>query len=303
MAGLLKNLAQASPTLRELLAGPRPVLAPGCYDALSARLVEEAGFAAAYMTGFGSSAGHLGRPDVGLMTMSEMVDNARRIVAAIGIPLIADADTGYGNPINVIRTVQEYERAGVAAIHLEDQLAPKRCGHLEGKQLIPAEEMAAKLRAAVSARSSPDFLLIARTDARAVEGLDAALARARLYREAGADVLFVEAPQAEAEIRTIAAAFPGVPLLFNWAEGGKTPAVEQALLAELGFAIIIFPISTLLAATRGMREVLARIRADGSPIGALGALPRFEEFLDFIGLPEVRELEQRYQSPQIEEKV
>ena len=303
MAGLLKDPARSSPTLRELLAGRGPVLAPGCYDALSARLVEEAGFAAAYMTGFGSSAGHLGRPDVGLMTMSEMVDNARRIVAAIGIPLIADADTGYGNPINVIRTVQEYERVGVAAIHLEDQLAPKRCGHLEGKQLIPAEEMAAKLRAAVSARTSPDFLLIARTDARAVEGLDAAIARARLYREAGADVLFVEAPQAEAEIRAIAAAFPGVPLLFNWAEGGKTPAVEQALLAELGFAIVIFPISTVLAATAGMRGVLARIRADGSPIRALGGLPRFEEFMDFIGLPEVRELEQRFQSPQIEEKV
>jgi len=289
--------------LRELMTTRQPLLAPGCYDALSARLVEEAGFAAAYMTGFGSAAAHLGRPDVGLLTMSEMVDNARRIVAAVGIPVIADADTGYGNPINVIRTVQEFERAGVAAIHLEDQLAPKRCGHLDGKQLIPAEEMAAKLRAAVEARSSPDFLLIARTDARAVEGLDAAIDRARLYREAGADVLFVEAPQSEAEIRAVAAAFPGVPLLFNWAEGGKTPAVEQNLLAELGFAIVIFPISTLLAATGAIREVLARIREDGSPVRALSGLPRFGEFLDFIGLPEVRELEQRYQSAQTEEKV
>jgi carboxyvinyl-carboxyphosphonate phosphorylmutase len=303
MAGLLRDRGEKSPSLRELMTTRQPLLAPGCYDALSARLVEEAGFAAAYMTGFGSAAAHLGRPDVGLLTMSEMVDNARRIVAAVGIPVIADADTGYGNPINVIRTVQEFERAGVAAIHLEDQLAPKRCGHLDGKQLIPAEEMAAKLRAAVEARSSPDFLLIARTDARAVEGLDAAIDRARLYREAGADVLFVEAPQSEAEIRAVAAAFPGVPLLFNWAEGGKTPAVEQNLLAELGFAIVIFPISTLLAATGAIREVLARIREDGSPVRALSGLPRFGEFLDFIGLPEVRELEQRYQSAQTEEKV
>ena len=289
--------------LGELMATRQPILVPGCYDALSARLVEDAGFAAVYMTGFGSSAAHLGRPDVGLLTMSEMVDNARRIVAAVGIPVIADADTGYGNPINVIRTVQEFERAGVAAIHLEDQLAPKRCGHLDGKQLIPAEEMAAKLRAAVEARSSSDFLLIARTDARAVEGLDAAIDRARLYREAGADVLFVEAPQSEPEIRAVAAAFPGVPLLFNWAEGGKTPAVERDLLAELGFAIVIFPISTLLAATGAMREVLARIRADGTPLRALGGLPQFSEFLDFIGLPEVRQLEQRYQSAPTEEKV
>ena len=303
MAGLLRDRGEKSPSLRELMTTRPPLLAPGCYDALSARLVEEAGFAAAYMTGFGSSAGHLGRPDVGLLTMSEMVDSARRIVAAVGIPVIADADTGYGNPINVIRTVQEFERAGVAAIHLEDQLAPKRCGHLDGKQLIPAEEMAAKLRAAVEARDSADFLLIARTDARAVEGLDAAIARARLYREAGADILFVEAPQSEAEIRAVAAAFPGVPLLFNWAEGGKTPAVEQKLLAELGFAIVIFPISTLLAATGAIREVLARIREDGSPVRALGGLPRFGEFLDFIGLPEVGELEQRYQSAQTEEKV
>ena len=303
MAGLLRDRGVRSPSLRELMTTRPPLLAPGCYDALSARLVEEAGFAAVYMTGFGSSASQLGRPDVGLLTMSEMVDNARRIVAAVGIPVIADADTGYGNPINVIRTVQEFERAGVAAIHLEDQLAPKRCGHLDGKQLIPAEEMAAKLRAAVEARDSADFLLIARTDARAVEGLDAAIARARLYREAGADVLFVEAPQSEAEIRAVAAAFPGVPLLFNWAEGGKTPAVEQELLAELGFAIVIFPISTLLAATGAIREVLARIREDGSPVRALGGLPGFGEFLDFIGLPEVRELEQRYQSAQTEEKV
>jgi 2,3-dimethylmalate lyase len=295
VARLLRVRRRPHAQLRELIGGPSPVLAPGCYDALSARLVEEAGFAAVYMTGFGSSAGYLGRPDVGLMTMTEMVDNARRIVDAVDIPVIADADTGYGNPINVIRTVQAYERAGVAAIHMEDQVAPKKCGHMEGKQVISPAEMAAKIRAAADARSSPDFLLIARTDARAVEGLDAAIERARLYREAGADILFVEAPQSEAEIRALAAAFPKVPLLFNYAEGGKTPAVAHSLLAELGFAIIIFPISTMLAATKAMRGVLKKIKDDGSPIGFLSDLPRFGDFVDFIGLPEILELEQRYE--------
>jgi len=208
--------------------------------------------------------------------------------------VIADADTGYGNPLNVRRTVQAYENAGVAGIHIEDQVAPKKCGHMEGKQVIPAEEMAAKIRAAADARSSADFLLIARTDARAVEGLDAAIERSRLYQAAGADILFIEAPQSEAEIRAVAAAFPQVPLLFNYAEGGKTPAIEHSLLAELGFAVIIFPISTLLAATKAMRGVLKRIKEDGSPIGVLSDLPGFGEFLDFIGLPEILELEQRY---------
>jgi 2,3-dimethylmalate lyase len=246
------------------------------------------------MTGFGTSASLLGRPDVGLLTMQEMAANARRIAAAAGVPVIADADTGYGNPINVIRTVQEYELAGVAGLHLEDQVAPKRCGHMEGKQVIPVEEMLEKLRAAVEARRNPDFVLIARTDARAVEGLEAALERGHRYREAGADVLFIEAPQSDAEIAQVAAAFPGTPLLFNYAEGGKTPAVGYERLRELGFKIVIFPISTLLAATKAMREVLARIREDGTPVNMLSELPGFAEFTDFIGLPEVRELERRF---------
>jgi 2-methylisocitrate lyase-like PEP mutase family enzyme len=254
------------------------------------------------MTGFGSSAGYLGRPDVGLMTMDEMVGNARRIVDAVGIPVIADADTGYGNPINVIRTVQAYERAGVAAIHIEDQVAPKKCGHMDGKQIIPRDEMAAKVRAAADARRSTDFMLIARTDARAVEGLDAAIERGRLYRESGADILFIEAPQTVDEIRAVAAAFPGVPLLFNYAEGGKTPAVEHSMLAELGFAIVIFPISTLLAATQAMRRVLAKIKEDGSPIRVLPDLPRFGDFVSFIGLPEILDLEQRYKVGETEGK-
>ncbi|MGH7765457.1 MAG: isocitrate lyase/PEP mutase family protein, partial [Candidatus Dormibacteraceae bacterium] len=286
MAPLLTRNAGSHPRLRTLLESARPILAPGCYDALGARLIEEAGFSAVYMTGFGTSAGLLGRPDVGLVSMAEMADNARRIVEAVDLPVIADADTGYGNPINVVRTVREYERAGVAALHIEDQVAPKRCGHMEGKQVVSPAEMIEKLRAAVDARVSPELHIIARTDARAVEGLDAAIDRAGRYREAGADVLFVEAPQSVQEIRIIAAAFPSVPLLFNYAEGGKTPPIDHALLVELGYAIVIFPIATLLSATSAMREVLARIRLDGSPINILQGLPRFADFLDFIGLPE-----------------
>jgi len=280
--------------LRKLLAGPDPVLVPGAYDTLSARRVEAAGFPAVYMTGFGASASVLGGPDVGLLTMSEMVEHARRIVAAVRVPVIADADTGYGNPINVIRTVREYERAGVAGIHIEDQVAPKKCGHMEGKKVVPADEMVQKLRAAIAARNSDDFVIIARTDARAEEGLEAALRRARLYREAGADVIFVEAPQSEEEITAVARALSDVPLLFNWAEGGKTPPMELRRLTELGYRLVIFPISTLLAATKAVSDVLERIKSDGSPIHAIGELTTFPEFLDFIGLPEVRELEQRF---------
>ncbi len=282
--------------LRDLLAGPEPVLAPGVFDALGARLVEEAGFPAVYMTGFGTAAALLGRPDVGLLTMSEMVENAARIVAACELPVIADADTGYGNPLNVIRTVQEYERAGVAAIHIEDQVAPKKCGHMEGKQVIPAAEMEAKVRAAVAARASDDFLIIARTDARAVEGMASAIDRARRYRDAGADVLFVEAAESEEEVATVARELAGVPLLFNWAEGGKTPPLDHAALAELGFRIVIFPIATLLGTTRWMRQALAEIRAAGTPLPIMDQLPRFGEFLDFIGLPEIHELEDRFRA-------
>jgi 2-methylisocitrate lyase-like PEP mutase family enzyme len=266
------------------------------FDALGARLVEEAGFPAVYMTGFGTAAALLGRPDIGLLTMSEMVENAARIVAACELPVIADADTGYGNPLNVIRTVQEYERAGVAAIHIEDQVAPKKCGHMEGKQVIPSSDMEAKVRAAVAARRSEDFVIIARTDARAVEGMASAIDRARRYRDAGADVLFVEAAETEDEVAAVAAELRGIPLLFNWAEGGKTPPLDHATLADMGFRIVIFPITTLLGTTRWMRHALEEIRAAGTPLPIMDQLPRFGEFLHFIGLPEIHELEDRFRS-------
>jgi 2,3-dimethylmalate lyase len=280
--------------LRALLDSGQTIVAPGAFDPLSARLVEEAGFPAVYMTGFGTSAALIGRPDVGLLTMTEMAGNAGRIAACVDIPVIADADTGYGNPLNVIRTVGAYEAAGVAGMHIEDQVAPKKCGHMEGKLVIPAEEMAAKVRAAVQARTQPEFVIIARTDARAVEGLERSLQRGRMYREAGADVLFIEALTSEAEAEEAVRAFPGVPLLFNWAEGGKTPPISLDRLRELGYRIIIFPISTLLAATGAMRRILREIARAGTPAAAMGELPTFTEFVDFIGLPQVREAEQRY---------
>jgi 2-methylisocitrate lyase-like PEP mutase family enzyme len=282
--------------LRELLAGPGPLLAPGAYDALSARLVEQAGFDAVYMTGFGTTASLIGRPDVGLLTGAEMVDNARRIVAAVDVPVIADADTGYGNAINVLRTVALHEQAGVAAIQLEDQVMPKKCGHMSGKALIGTGEMVGKIRAAVEARRDPDLVVIARTDAVAVGGLEEAIARATAFAEAGADLLFVEAPTSEDDIARIAGELHGVaPLVFNWAEGGRTPPLPLDRIRELGFALVIYPIGTLLAATAGIRSVLATLRRDGVP--SLDGLPAFDEFTDLIGLPEVQELEQRYAGP------
>src|SRR3954447_396530 len=194
---LLGHRPEPRRRLRELLAAPGPLVAPGAYDALSARLVEQAGVDVVYMTGFGTTAALAGRPDVGLLTGAGMIDNARRIAAAVDVPVIADADTGYGNAINVVRTVQAYEQAGVAGIHIEDQVMPKKCGHMSDKAVIPADEMVGKIRAAVAARRDPDFLLIARTDAAAVEGLSAAIERARAYADAGADVLFVDAPTSE----------------------------------------------------------------------------------------------------------
>jgi carboxyvinyl-carboxyphosphonate phosphorylmutase len=293
MADLLGHPAPPRARLRELLAGSRPVVAPGAYDALSARLVEQAGFDVVYMTGFGTTASLIGRPDVGLLTGAEMVDNATRIAGAVDVPVIADADTGYGNAINVVRTVRAYEQAGVAGLHLEDQVMPKKCGHMTGKAVIEADEMAGKIRAAVEARRDPDLLLIARTDAAAVHGLDDAIRRGRRYVEAGADALFVEAPTSEEDLARVAGELAGVaPLVFNWAEGGRTPPLPLARIAELGFSLVLFPIGTLLAATAGIRALLAGLRTDGVP--PLAGLPTFAEFTDLIGLQEVQELEKRF---------
>ncbi|GHJ42519.1 oxaloacetate decarboxylase [Streptomyces sp. TS71-3] len=294
MADLLEKSPDGPRRLRELLSGDAPVVAPGAYDAMSALLIEQAGFPAVYMTGFGTAASLLGRPDVGLLTMTEMTGAARRIVSAVGLPVIADADDGYGNPVNVVRTVREYEAAGVAAIHLEDQVAPKRCGHLDGKEVIPAEAMVGKIEAAVAARRNPDFTIIARTDAGAVEGFDAAVRRARRYREAGADMLFVEALRTEAEIGAAARAFPDVPLLFNWAEGGRTPPIGLDRLAELGYRLVILPLTTLLAAAQAVTDVLAGVRQVGTPEEAVKHLPGLRDVVGTLGLPDVLALGERF---------
>lgn len=296
MGDLLSQPGNRRARLRALLDAGEPVLAPGAYDALSARLVEQAGFDVVYMTGFGTTAGLLGRPDVGLLGGAEMATHAGRLADAVDLPLIADADTGYGNPINVIRTIRDYERAGVAALHLEDQVMPKRCGHLAGKQVVPAGEMTAKIRAAVDARTDPDMLIIARTDAAAVDGLDAAIDRARRFADAGADLLFVEAPTSEAHIERVASELSGHRLVFNWAEGGRTPALSRERLAELGFALVLFPVGTLLAATAGMTELLARLRADGSPAAMLERLGGLDAFAELAGIGEIRQLEDAYRN-------
>jgi 2-methylisocitrate lyase-like PEP mutase family enzyme len=246
--------------LRGLLARDGIVVAPGVYDGITARAVERAGFQAAYMTGAGTAAA-LGYPDYGLATMTEMVENAGRIAAAVSIPLIADADTGYGNELNVVRTVHEHERRGVAAIHLEDQVFPKRCGHLDEKRVIGAEEFFSKIRAAASARSNPDFVIIARTDARAVAGFDEAIERANGAFEAGADVAFVEAPETLDEVREVPRRVRG-PCLLNYVLGGKTPALDLDAAETLGYRLAIVPGLLLVTSLLACEDALEELRAN-----------------------------------------
>jgi 2,3-dimethylmalate lyase len=279
--------------LRALVAERRGLLVPGAYDALSARLVEQAGFPAVYMTGFGVSAARLGLPDLGFAGLAEMVDQARNLASAVSIPVIADADTGYGNALQVRRTVQQYELAGVAALHLEDQVAPKRCGHLSGKQVVPAEEFVGRIRAAVEARTDPDLLIIARTDAIAVTGFDDAVRRAEAAAGVGADVLFVEAPTTEEEITALPRRLDW-PLLFNYAPSGRTPLPPFARLRELGYAVVIVPVDLLFTATRGMQRALVELRDRDATLRDPAHLVSFQEFCDLIGLPEQLTLGQRY---------
>jgi 2-methylisocitrate lyase-like PEP mutase family enzyme len=245
--------------LRELLARDGMRVAPGVYDGITARAVERAGFDAAYMTGAGTAAA-LGYPDYGLATLTEMAENAGRIAAVVSIPLIADADTGYGNELNVVRTVREHERRGVAGIHLEDQVFPKRCGHLDEKQVIGADEFFSKIRAAAAARSDPDFVIIARTDARAVAGLDEAILRANGALEAGADVAFVEAPETVDEVREVPRQVRG-PCLLNYVLGGKTPALDLDEAETMGYRVAIVPGLLLVTSLIACEDALADLRA------------------------------------------
>ena len=265
--------------LRALLKNEQMVIAPGAYDAITARIIAQAGFPAIYMTGAGTAAS-LGYPDFGLVTMTEMVANAARIVRAVDVPLIADADTGYGNELNVVRTVQEHERAGTAGIHIEDQVSPKKCGHLDDKQIVPREEFAAKIRAAVAARRDRDFLVIARTDSRAVAGLDEAVARANTALEAGADMAFVEAPQTMEEIAAVPRLVRG-PCLLNVVRGGKTPEINLLEAQAMGYRIAIVPglmMKVTLGACDAALEELKRTHVHPVPAGDLSVRQVFNRF-------------------------
>jgi carboxyvinyl-carboxyphosphonate phosphorylmutase len=278
---------------RELLQQPGIIVAPGAYDALSARLIQMAGFDVVYMTGSGATTSLIGDPDIGLLTLTEMAGQAARICGAVSLPVVADADTGYGGLLNVRRTIHEYERAGVAALHLEDQVFPKRCGHFEGKAVIPMDEMVAKIRAACAARTDPNLVIIARTDALAVEGLDAALERARAYEAAGADMLFVEAPRSVDELRTIGRSFR-VPLLANMVEGGSTPLLAASELEALGFKLVIYANALTRAAAKAMQEMLAYLQHHGTTRGAEDRMIGFQERNTITGLAALEAWERQF---------
>ena len=282
--------------LRELLAQPQILVAPGAHDALSAKIVAKAGFDAVYFTGYGQAASHLGGPDVGLMTMTEMVMRARNFAAAVDVPVIADGDTGFGNVINVMRTVQEYEAAGVAAIQLEDQVAPKKCGHMTGRQVVPLEEMVGKIKAAVSARQDPDFVIIARTDARTNLGIEEALRRGKAFAEAGADVLFIESPESLEEMKLITSSF-NVPVLANMVEGGRTPLMTAQELQELGYGLVIFPTSSTYITAQAVTRVMQELKMSGTTQALLGEMIPFQQFNELVGLPDVRAIEDKFLLP------
>ena len=285
---------KATQLLRKILSQEKAILVPGIYDAFSAKIFKQAGFKVLYMTGSGLTASLTGMPDVGILTMTEMVNQARNIVNAVDLPLICDADDGYGNPINVIRTVKEYERAGVAGIHIEDQVAPKKCGHFEDKQVIPAEEMVKKIEAAHYAREDDQFLLIARTDSRSVKGLEEALKRARLYFEAGADMIFVESPQSVDELKTISGELSDIPLLVNMVEGGKTPILPFEDLQEMDFKIVLYPTSSIRAVAKALQELAEGLCRKKGTKDFETRLVTFEERNEITGLADIKELEKRF---------
>ena len=280
--------------LRELLRNPGLVAGAGAHDALSARIVQQAGFPLCFMTGAGVSMVH-GYADVGLMSVEEVVSASRYIAEAVDIPVVADADNGYGNAINAMRTVRMFEQAGIAGIHIEDQVWPKRCGHLAGKQVISTDEMARKIRAAVEARRDPDLLIIARTDALALSGFDDALRRAETYAEAGADVLFVEAPTTVAEIEAIPKAL-NRPCIFNYATGGGSPLLPLSRLRALRYGIILLPVQALFAAAQAMADYLQALKTTDEPATLDDRLIQFSEFNDLIGVTEFLALTDRYES-------
>jgi methylisocitrate lyase len=289
MEGGMKKFA-----IRKLIHKGEILIFPGVYDALTARMAEKAGFEVILLGGFSVSATRLGQPDVGYLTMSEMASQIKVIADAVDLPLIADGDTGYGNPLNVMRTVREYEKAGAAGIILEDQQWPKRCGHMEGKQVIPMEGHVKKIEAALEARASKDFIIIARTDSLAVCGMEEAIKRGKAYRDAGADVVFVEAPKSVEELAFIRDAIQDVPLVANIIEGGKTPHLSAKKLEEMGYNILFCGLTAILVITKALMDAMIHLKREGTTVGLLDQMYSFSGFNELIGIKEFSILEKRF---------
>lgn len=283
----------SSQKLRQLLANPEIIVIPGVYDCLSAKIAENAGFDVIATSGFGIAASTLGLPDYGFLTATEAFYSVGRIAQSVSVPLIADLDTGYGNALNVMRTIKDAVQLGLAGVLLEDQEWPKKCGHFEGKRVIPTTEHAGKIRAAVAARGDSSLVIIARTDARAPLGLEEAIARGRAYIAAGADILFVEAPQSIEELKAIAAAFPDTPLVANIVEGGKTPSLSATELQNLGFKIVFFPLTGLLAITQTLTDCLTHLKQQGTTAN-FHDLVSFQDFQKLVGVPEFLQMEKKF---------
>lgn len=275
---------------RQLIDRPEILLLPGAHDALAARLIELAGFEALTAGGYAAHATLLGAPDIGQLGLAEMADHYARLCDATDLPLLADADTGYGTSINAARTVRAYERAGVAALFIEDQVAPKRCGHMDGKRVVPVTEMIAKLKAATDARVDQDLVIMARTDARAIEGLEAAIERGQIYREAGADLIFVEAPLTVDEMARICSEIPA-PCMANHVEGGKTPLLPAAQLEDIGYACVAYPVAATYAVAHHLRHLYTALRESGDTASLRGDMTSFGGFHDIVRLPALREME------------
>ena len=279
--------------LKQLLASGRIVQAPGAYDSLSARLAERAGFDAVYMTGFGATASRLGQPDIGLLTQTEMTGHARDMVRAVSVPVIADADTGYGGPSNIERTLHEYVQAGVAAIHLEDQVAPKRCGQMAGIRLIDARENERRLRCALAARGDAPLLVIGRTDALPAAGIDEAVARARRYQDAGVDLVFVDGIKRIAEVEAVARAVPG-PKVVSIVDGNETVALRAEDLQAMGFSLVFYAVTALFTAARAVQQAMRVLRERGTPADLPHAPMSYADFSRVVGLPHHQHLDERF---------
>jgi 2-methylisocitrate lyase-like PEP mutase family enzyme len=275
---------------RQLVEADEILLLPGVHDALSARLAEAAGFSAVTCGGYAATASLLGAPDIAQLSMSEMADMYARLCDATALPILADGDTGYGNTINVARTVRSYERAGVAALFIEDQVAPKRCGHMEGKRVIPVAEMVAKLKAALDTRQDHDLVIMARTDARATEGLEAAIERAQIYREAGADLIFVEAPLTVDEMSQVCSQVPA-PCMANNVEGGKTPLLSAETLQEIGYAVVAFPVAATYVVAHALARFYGALKSTGETTTLQKEMSSFSAFHEIVGLAGLREFE------------